>query len=261
MQKRRWNEIKDLLDEAYYRHNQRNFIQNDPIQIPHSYSKLQDIEITAFWTSMLAWGQRKTIINKSRDLFELMDHSPYDFILNHHEKDLKPFENFKHRTFQPTDCLYFIEFFKSYYSENDSLEDAFFRFYKKGDDSTKNMLTGFHELFFSLEFAPKRTQKHIATPARNSACKRLSMFLRWMVRNDQQGVDFGLWKKIPTSILLLPLDVHVRRVSTKLGLLERKQNDFKATLELTKNMRQFDPNDPVKYDFALFGLGLGGFAD
>ncbi len=253
-------EIIDLLEEAFEKYNRKNFIKDDPIQIPHSYSLKQDQEITAFWTSMLAWGQRKTIINKSKELFGMMDNAPYDFMLNHEDIDLKPFENFKHRTFQPTDCLYFIAFLSDYYRKNESLETAFSDHLLSDDTTTENMLSGFHDLFFSLEFAPQRTRKHIATPKRKSTCKRLSMFLRWMVRNDKQGVDLGLWKNIPSSILLMPLDVHVRRVAMKLGLLNRKQNDFRATLELTGHLKKFDPEDPVRFDFALFGLGLEGFA-
>ncbi len=260
MRKMKHNELKMLLDESFEKYNHPRFIQNDPIQIPHSYTKKQDIEITAFWSSMLAWGQRKTIINKSKELFSMMDNAPHDFLLNHKDKDLKPFENFKHRTFQAIDCLYFIEFLSYYYKKHDSLEKVFIKHMNEDDLTTENMLVGFHNEFFSLDFAPQRTRKHIATPARKSTCKRLSMFLRWMVRQDDKGVDLGIWENIPTSILLMPLDVHVRRVATKLGLLQRSQNDFKATLELTNNLKAFDPKDPVKYDFALFGLGLDGFA-
>ncbi len=249
-----------MLEEAVDKYNRPDFIESDPIQIPHEYTKKQDIEITAFWTSMLAWGQRKTIINKSRELFSLMDNSPHDFILNHKETELKPFESFKHRTFQPIDCLYFIHFLKSYYQQYDSLETAFHMHQKEKDSDVGNMLIGFHELFFDSELAPQRTRKHIATPARKSTCKRLNMFLRWMVRKDDKGVDFGLWDNIPTSMLLMPLDVHVRRVAMKLKLLQRSQNDFKAVLELTDALRSIDSDDPVRFDFALFGLGLEGFA-
>ncbi len=245
-------DLKILLDEAYEMYHTTTFVEDDPIQIPHQYTLKQDIEITAFWTSMLAWGQRKTIINKSKLLFEMMDNAPYDFLIHHQEDDLKVFESFKHRTFQATDTLYFIAFLSHYYKNNDSLETAFIS--KNGN--MKTALTQFHELFFSLNFAPQRTRKHVATPARNSACKRLNMFLRWMVRKDELGVDFGIWNQIKTKDLMIPLDVHVRRVASSLGLLKRKQNDFKAVEELTNNLKKFDANDPVKYDFALFGLGL-----
>jgi len=261
MKKYKKQEVKEILNEALVRYNHSSFIKDDPIQIPHQYQKLQDIEITAFWTSMLAWGQRKTIINKSTLLFGMMDNAPHDFILNHKESDLKPFESFKHRTFQPIDCLYFIRFFKRYYSENETLEQAFAQYDHPASKDVESMLVGFHDLFFDDEYAPKRTRKHIATPARKSSCKRLNMFLRWMVRHDQNNVDFGLWKNIPTSKLLVPLDVHVRRVATRLGLLKRPQNDFRAVQELTAELRKFDANDPVKYDFALFGIGLSGMLD
>ena len=250
------SDLKDYLDSCVERFNQADFIKNDPISIPHLFTTLQDIEIMGFWVAMLAWGQRKTIINKSLELIELMNGKPYEFIVNHHEKERKAFLDFKHRTFQATDTLYFLEFLQQYYRNNDSLEDAFSRHLSKDDISTKNAISGFHELFFSLPYAPERTRKHIASPSRNSSCKRLNMFLRWMVRRDDNGVDFGLWQKIKPSQLMIPLDVHVARVGSRLNLLERKQRDWKAVEELTKNLRIFDPEDPVKYDFALFGLGV-----
>jgi len=229
------------------------FVLDDPISIPRSYSKLQDIEITAFWTAILSWGQRKTIINKCHQLFEMMDGSPYDFIVNHRETDRKIFSEFKHRTLQYTDTLYFLEFLQYYYNEHDSLEDFFVR-YKSVEDA----LSAFHNYFFSLESAPVRTRKHIASPERKSTCKRLNMFLRWMVRPDESGVDFGLWKRMDTASLMLPLDVHVERVARRLGILKRKQRDWQAVCELTEKMRLFDPYDPVKYDFALYGMGIMG---
>ena len=248
--------LKEFLDEQVERFNQPDFIENDPIQIPHQFSKKQDIEITGFWVSMLAWGQRKTIINKATELVELMDGEPYDFINNHQESDRKRFLKFKHRTFQATDTLYFLEFLNHYYQNNDSLEDAFSKHISEKDEHIGNALIGFHNEFFSLADAPHRTRKHIATPARKSSCKRLNMFLRWMVRPNDTGVDFGIWKKIKTSQLLMPLDVHVERVAKRFGLLERKQTDWRAVLELTENLRAFDKEDPVKYDFALFGIGV-----
>lgn len=250
------SDLGAYLDKCVEEFNQPDFIKDDPISIPHKFSLLQDIEIVSFWVAMLAWGQRKTIINKSLELIDLMNGKPYEFILNHHEKDRKAFLNFKHRTFQATDTLYFLEFLQQYYRKNDSLEDAFARHLSQDDISTEKAIIGFHELFFSLPDAPLRTQKHIATPARKSSCKRLNMFLRWMVRKDNKGVDFGLWDKIKPSQLMIPLDVHVERVGRRLNLLERKQRDWKAVEELTGNLRAFDPQDPVKYDFALFGLGV-----
>lgn len=248
--------LKELLESNVKRYNRADFIKDDPISIPHQLSKLQDIEIMGFWAAMLAWGLRKTIINKCQELLTLMDGAPHDFICNHQEHDLKRFENFKHRTFNATDTLYFIEFFKHYYKNNDSLENAFAGSLAPTDVHVGNALKGFHELFFSLPDFPKRTQKHIATPVRKSACKRLNMFLRWMVRKDNQGVDLGLWNRISPSQLLCPLDVHVDRVGRKLGLIHRKQRDWQTVLELTANLRQFDSDDPVKYDFALFGIGV-----
>ena len=252
-------EVKALLDLKVKEYNQPNFIENDPIQIPHSFSKLQDIEIMGFWAAMLAWGQRVTIINKCRELIDLMDGTPYDFVLHHQENDLKRMLHFKHRTFNTTDLLYFLAFFKDYYSKNHSLENAFSRFIKPSDTTVENGLIGFHQLFFSLEDAPARTQKHIASPLRKSACKRLNMFLRWMVRKDEAGVDFGLWSEIKPSQLVCPLDVHVERVAKKLRILRRKQTDWQAATELNRVLKRFDPEDPVKYDFALFGLGLEKF--
>lgn len=251
-------ELKDFLDHKVAAYNQPNFIENDPICIPHQFSKLQDIEIMGFWSSMLAWGQRKTIINKSNELIQLMDGAPYDFMLNHQEKDRARFVGFKHRTFQVIDTLYFLAFFQNFYQKNNSLETAFSQFLPPESEHIGEALAGFHDLFFALPDSPKRTRKHVATPVRKSTCKRLNMFLRWMVRQDTKGVDFGLWKTIQPAQLLMPLDVHVDKVARKLNLLDRKQTDWKTVLELTEKLRKFDKDDPVKYDFALFGLGVLG---
>ncbi|MFZ4543014.1 MAG: TIGR02757 family protein [Saprospiraceae bacterium] len=248
-------DLKSFLDESVVRFNVSGFVAADPISIPHRFDKLQDIEIMAFWVAMLAWGQRKSIINSANNLCQLMDYAPHDFILNHQEIDRKRFLDFKHRTFQATDTLYFLEFLQQYYRKYDSLETAFSSSLTKADLHVENALIGFHNLFFSLDEYPERTRKHIATPERKSTCKRLNMFLRWMVRKDNNGVDFGLWNDIKPSQLLMPLDVHVERVARNLGLIQRKQTDWLTVLELTENLRQFDPIDPVKYDFALFGLG------
>lgn len=248
-------ELKRLLDEKVETYNNPDFIINDPVSIPHLFKKQQDIEIAGFWAAVLSWGQRVTIINKSRELFNLMDNAPHDFILNHREHDLVRFENFKHRTFNPTDTLYFIEFFKHYYRKYDSLEDAFVQELTAKSDMEKGLIN-FHHLFFSLPEFPARTRKHVATPERNSACKRLNMFLRWMVRKDANGVDFGLWNKIKPSQLICPCDLHVIRVAGKLGLVRQKQNGWSTARELTANLRKFDPSDPVKYDYALFGMGI-----
>jgi uncharacterized protein (TIGR02757 family) len=250
--------IKALLDERAATFNNPAFIESDPIGIPHRFTKLQDIEIAGFWTAMLAWGRRETIIRKASELLQLMGDAPHDFILNHREKDRAAFLDFKHRTFQPTDTLYFLEFLQWFYRNHTTLEAAFLKNASPADEHTGPALTGFHRIFFSLPHAPARTRKHVATPERNSTCKRLNMFLRWMVRHDGRGVDFGLWKNIKPAQLLIPLDVHVERVARSLGLLERKQTDWRAVLELTARLRQLAPQDPVKYDFALFGMGVLG---
>jgi uncharacterized protein (TIGR02757 family) len=248
--------VKTLLDARVALYNNPDFIPDDPIAIPHAYTRLQDIEITAFWTAILAWGQRKTILNKARELFALMDNAPYDFILHHQEKDRARFMDFRHRTFQTTDTLYFLEFLQQYYRAHDSLEDAFLIPGAPGKFNMRDALTGFHTLFFDHPFAPARTRKHISSPRHHSGCKRINMFLRWMVRNDNCGVDFGLWKRISPADLMIPLDVHVHRVATALGLLKRKDTGWKSVEALTGILRTFDAADPVKYDFALFGMGV-----
>jgi uncharacterized protein (TIGR02757 family) len=280
--------IEDFLNQKVIQYNQPNFITLDPVSIPHLFTKKQDIEIMGFWSAMLAWGQRVTIINKCKELIALMDGAPHDFIMNHQDTDLKRMFNFKHRTFNATDTLYFIEFFKTHYSNFDSLEDAFLP-YKKNEEfrsdfnedkisstvildnksevclssklaqiTIEGNLNYFRSYFFSLPDYPKRTIKHVSSPLQKSTCKRLNMFLRWMVRKDNCGVDFGLWNKIKPNQLICPCDLHVDRVGRKLGLITRKQTDWQTALELTDNLRQLDPIDPTKYDFALFGLGVEG---
>ena len=264
------DQLRDFLNAKADQYNRPSFIARDPISIPHQFTKKQDIEIMGFWAAVLAWGQRPVILQKTNQLVSLMDGSPYDFVLNHQESDLNRFLAFKHRTFNATDALYFLHFFRQYYQKNDSLEDAFLPDESASDSLTQKPSTSstntveqgliaFHDQFCGLtDFFPERTRKHIATPARNSSCKRLLMFLRWMVRRDNMGVDFGLWTRLQPSQLLIPIDVHVNRVARQLGLLTRVQTDWKATLELTENLRLFDANDPVRYDFALFGLGVEG---
>lgn len=254
------DDLKKFLDKKVKEFNNLSFIKDDPVCLPHLFSKKQDIEIAGFFAAMFAWGIRKTIINKGKQLFQLMDNEPYDFCLHHTDNDLKRLEGFCHRTFNDTDLLYFVSFFKDHYSKNKSLESAFFnnKTLKEPDDSKliENALNGFNEYFFSMEDVPERTGKHVASPKKNSSCKRLNMFLRWMVRDDNNGVDFGLWKKIKPAYLICPVDLHVARVSRRFNLLQRKQVDWHAALELTEQLRKFDKNDPVKYDFALFGLGI-----
>lgn len=248
--------LKLLLDRKAAEYNHADFIESDPICIPHSFSKKQDREIMGFLAATLAWGQRTTIINNCRKLIERMEGVPYDFILHHNEKDLQRMEGFVHRTFNDTDLLYFLSFFSTYYKEHDSLEDAFYLGMKKSDETVEQGLNHFRELFFSLAHVPSRTLKHIASPAQNSACKRINMFLRWMVRSDKRGVDFGIWKKIKPAQLMCPLDIHSGRSARRLGLLQRRQDDWKAVQELTAALRSLDAKDPVKYDFALYGMGV-----
>ena len=249
-------DLKSYLEEKYYLYNQQGFINNDPVCIPHLFNKLQDIEIMGFWSATLAWGQRVTIINKCKELIGLMDNAPHDFILNHQEKDLVKFISFKHRTFNTTDTLYFIHFFKNYYQRHTSLEEAFTQGLSQGDSNIEKGLNNFQKIFCALPEFSARTKKHISSPLSKSACKRLNMFLRWMVRKDDRGVDFGLWKGIKPSQLICPCDIHVDRVARKLGLITRKQTDWQTALELTESLKKYDPDDPVKYDFALFGIGI-----
>lgn len=243
--------LKDFLDSKVEEYNRPSFIQNDPVTIPHAFTKKQDIEIAGFFAALFAWGNRTTIINKSKELMQLMDNAPFEFCTRHTEKDLQRLLQFKHRTFNTTDLLYCLSFFRHHYTLHRSLESAF----TEHGETVEQMLTGFHHYFFSLEHVPARTKKHIATPERKSSCKRLNMFLRWMVRRDNKGVDFGIWKKISPSQLICPIDVHVARVAKRINLLERKQADWQAAVELTHQLSLFDKADPVKYDFALFGLG------
>ena len=244
--------LKEFLDKKVDEYNQPFFIKDDPISIPHLFIKKQDIEIAAFFAAVFSWGNRITIINKSKELMELMDMRPYEFCLQADAGKLKGLTAFKHRTFNTTDLLYFIEFLQYHYQQHESLENAF----TVHGDTVEEMLKGFHHYFFSLEDAPPRTKKHIASPEIKSTCKRLNMFLRWMVRYDDKGVDFGIWKNISPSQLICPIDLHVARVARRLNILQRKQTDWFAAIELTEFLRTSDKDDPVKYDFALFGLGV-----
>ncbi|NOT37455.1 MAG: TIGR02757 family protein [Saprospiraceae bacterium] len=249
--------IQQTLEFYAKKYNNKNFIETDPISIPHSFSKRQDIEISAFWTATIAWGNRKSIIQNGRRLMQLMDNSPHDFVVHHQESDRKNFEKFVHRTFQYTDTLYFLEFFQNYYIHNNSLEDAFVLTSTGGETPYFEMaFNQFHQRFFNLENVPARTLKHVSKPSSGSRCKRLVMFLRWMVRKDNKGVDFGLWKNIKMSQLMIPLDVHVERSARSLGLLKRSSLDWKAVVELSDNCRRIRPDDPSYYDFALFGMSI-----
>jgi len=250
--------IRELLERKHNQFNVPGFIPDDPVSVPRSFSLLQDIEISGFFAAVLAWGQRKTIISKCRELMALMDGAPYDFIKNHEDRDLRIFESFKHRTFNATDTLYFLSFLKNHYRQFHSLEDAFIRGMGPDDEVVDHALSGFHNYFCDTDYFPARTRKHIATPLRGSSCKRLNMFLRWMVRKDDRGVDFGLWSRISASQLVCPCDVHVDRVARSLGLITKTGTGWATALELTQNLRSLDPLDPVRYDFALFGLGIEG---
>jgi uncharacterized protein (TIGR02757 family) len=251
-------EIQKILNQKVKQYNRLEFIEKDPISIPHQYKKQQDIEIAAFFAAIFAWGNRTTIINKSNDLLGRMDNAPYDFCMNHSPKELKKIIGFVHRTFNDTDALYCIEFFKYHFSNYQSLETAFFQnqITKGSINNVQAALTHFQSYFMSLGDAPRRTQKHVSSPVSGSTCKRLNMFLRWMIRKDNQAVDFGIWNAIKPSELIMPIDVHVARVSRKLGILQRPQTDWLTALELTEYCRALDAKDPVKYDFALFSLGV-----
>lgn len=252
-------DLKSFLDNKVNEYNQPNFIPNDPICIPHLFTKKEDIEIMGFIASILAWGQRKTIINKCKELIDRMHGTPYQFIMEHNDEGLKRLLGFKHRTFNDTDLLYFVAFFKQHYQKFNSLEDAFLlgqENLRPPDISIEKSLNQFKSYFFSLPDYPHRTRKHVSSPLQKSTCKRLNMFLRWMVRNDDRGVDFGIWRRISPSQLICPCDVHVSRVARKLQLITIEKDQWKTALELTHNLRLLDAEDPVKYDFALFGLGV-----
>jgi uncharacterized protein (TIGR02757 family) len=248
------NELKAFLEEKCLQYNNPSFIECDPISIPHSFRKSPDREISGFLTAAIAWGRRDLILRSSRFLLELMENAPYEFIMSANENELLRFSRFVHRTFNGTDCIYFIRGLRNIYSNFESMEDVITRG-MKGSGSVKEGLAHLRSVFFSLPHAI-RNEKHFADVTGGAAGKRLNMFLRWMVRSDNCGVDFGIWKKIDPSVLYIPLDLHSGNTARRLGLLTRKLNDWKAVEELTAILRGFDPADPVKYDFALFGLGV-----
>ena len=246
-------ELKIFLDEKVELYNNPNFIESDPIQIPHLFSLKEDIEIAGFLSATIAWGNRKMIIKNSLRMIQLMGNSPYDFVMSHQDYQLEELQNFVHRTFNGQDFISFIKGLQHIYKNHDGLENVFLR--HQGENSMQNSIHEFKKIFFEIDHQ-YRTQKHISDPLNNSAAKRINMFLRWMVRQDSKGVDLGIWKNISPSLLSCPLDVHSGNVARKLGLLTRKQNDAKALFELDNKLRELDTNDPVKYDFALFGLGV-----
>lgn len=247
------SELQSFLDEKVDLYNNPNFIESDPIQIPHRFSLKEDVEIAGFLSATIAWGNRKMIINNAKKMMDLMGNSPHDFVMSHQEHDLERMEHFVHRTFNATDFVTFVKSLQHIYINHGGLEAVFAQ--NQEPDSMQKSISEFKKIFFETEHL-NRTQKHISDPMNNSAAKRINMFLRWMIRNDNRGVDFGIWKSIPTTILSCPLDVHSGNVARKLGLLTRKQNDGKALAELDAQLRLLDAKDPVKYDFALFGLGV-----
>lgn len=246
--------IHELLEEKVLFYNQPAFILNDPISIPHQFVKKEDIEISGFLASTLAWGQRITIVKKGRELMERMDNAPFAFTTQASGNEVRSLSDFVHRTFQGDDCLYFIHSLQQIYTRFGGLEKVFSSGYSEYQ-SIKMAIHRFREIFFSFEHL-HRTRKHVADPMTGSATKRINMFLRWMVRQDAKGVDFGIWKTISPADLMCPLDLHSGKIARRLGLLQRNQDDWPAVEELTANLRAFDPADPVKYDFALFGTGV-----
>ena len=246
-------ELKEFLDEKVIQYNTLDFIDSDPIQIPHQFVVKEDIEISAFLTATISWGNRKMIINNSKRMMDMLGNSPYDFVMSHSDTQLENLEGFVHRTFNSSDFVTFIKALQHIYTNHNGLEMALAK--NQQPLSMQSSIAEFKKLFFEVAHQP-RTMKHVSDPMQGSAAKRINMFLRWMVRQDQKGVDFGIWKSIPTEALSCPLDVHSGNVARKLGLLTRKQNDGKALTELDTALRLLDANDPVKYDFALFGLGV-----
>jgi uncharacterized protein (TIGR02757 family) len=244
------SELKEFLEEKYLQFNRPEFIETDPIQIPHLFSAKQDIEIAAFLSATIAWGQRKTIIKNAKRIVDIMGGNPYEFICNAEDSDFEQFSDFKHRTFNGIDCIYFLKSLQNIYRNHGGLAMIFERKYQE-KQSLKDAIIRFREIFFELPCLA-RTRKHVANIEKQSAAKRLNMFLMWMIRKDTRGVHFGIWKNISPADLFIPIDVHCGRTARKLGLLKRKQNDWKAVIELTNRLKSFDPNDPVKYDFALF---------
>lgn len=246
-------ELKAFLDEKVLQYNTLDFIESDPVQIPHLFTQKEDIEIAGFLSATIAWGNRKMIIKNSHKMMDLMGNSPYDFVLSHSDSHLEALDSFVHRTFNGQDFQSFIKGLQHVYQKHGGLEAVFSKYQEA--TSIQKSIHEFKKLFFEVS-QPSRSHKHISDPYNNSAAKRLNMYLRWMCRQDNKGVDLGIWKSISSSKLSCPLDVHSGNVARKLGLLNRKQNDAKALKELDENLRQMDPLDPVKYDFALFGLGV-----
>jgi uncharacterized protein (TIGR02757 family) len=248
-----FSELKSFLDEKVILYNNTDFIESDPVQIPHLFTQKEDIEIAGFLSATISWGNRKMIIKNSHQMMELMGNAPYDFVMSHQETDLERLESFVHRTFNGQDFIGFIKGLQHIYKNHGGLETVFSN--NLGEDNLQKNIHELKKLFFEIPHL-NRTQKHISDPLKGSAAKRINMYLRWMIRQDNKGVDLGIWKSISPALLSCPLDVHSGNVARKLGLLTRKQNDGKALTELDIKLRELDPTDPVKYDFALFGLGV-----
>lgn len=250
------SELKALLDQKYEQYNRPHFVADDPVQIPHLFNQKEDIEIAGFLTALIAWGRRDLIIRSAKRIIEAMEMQPHTFLLQADKQDWHRLENFVHRTFNGIDCLALLESLRGVYQAGDSLETIFCAGIKPEDEDIKNGILSARARLIAWDGFPQRTHKHLANPAKGSSAKRINMYLRWMVRRDKRGVDFGIWPTIDPALLIMPLDVHTGNVGRKLGLLSRKQNDWKAALELTEKLRKMCPEDPVRYDFSLFGLGV-----
>lgn len=248
------NELKELLEELHDKYNNPSFIELDPVSIPHAFERAEDIEIAGFLAAMIAWGNRKMIVRNAQRMVNLMEGEPYRFLMESDEKEFLSVIDFVHRTFNGSDFIYFLTALKHIYRNYGGIKEIFVNSYLR-NGSLEEGIADFRRLFFELEHLP-RVERHLSSVEKNSACKRINMYLRWMVRNDERGVDFGLWREIPASALYIPLDVHSGNVGRYLGLLTRKQSDWKAVVELTENLRRFDAEDPVKYDYSLFGVGV-----
>ncbi|MEL6588507.1 MAG: TIGR02757 family protein [Bacteroidota bacterium] len=250
------SELKALLDQKYLQYNRPDFVEDDPVQIPHLFTEQADIEISGFLTALIAWGRRDLIIRSAKRLIEAMDMAPHQFLMQAEKQDWHRLEGFVHRTFNGIDCLALLQALREAYQAHESLEELFLAGIKTNDTDVGGAIVAARTQLTSGPDFPARTHKHLANPARGSSAKRINMFLRWMVRQDNAGVDFGLWKRIDPALLIVPLDVHTGTIARKLGLLDRKQNDWKAALALTEKLREMCPEDPVRYDFSLFGLGV-----
>lgn len=248
-------ELHAFLDQQHDRYNRSTFIEEDPISIPHQFTKKEDIEISGFFSALIAWGRRDIIIRNAQNLMERMDMEPHAFVTQASEEELEVLNGFVHRTFNQIDCKALVYGLRHAYLHEGGLEGIFSKEIKESDTNIANAILGARNTLIASQAFPQRSHKHLANPAKGSSAKRISMYLRWMVRRDERGVDFGIWNNIRMDQLICPLDVHTGTIGRKLGILKRKQNDWKAAVELTNALKTYDPLDPVKYDYALFGLG------